>query len=69
MTDELKACDDYNEGYQTGLHWCEDWIPGGPWYCMCEKCCEESKKKSAAWRKGFNDATDTNTRPSEGGEG
>ena len=48
----------YQDGYQTGLSWKNNWVPGGPWVCdglnpRYKKMSEETKKENNEWQEGF----------------
>jgi len=55
--------DQYNEGYQVGLTWTNDYRPGGPSVCTRPGCIgkgtcpgyEKSHQNRIAWLQGFDD--------------
>lgn len=47
----------YWEGYETGIKWDANWMPGGPFVYSGndEAIKRQSKREAAAWHRGFND--------------
>lgn len=50
----------YNQGYEIGLTWTRDWIPGGPWI---DKLDNESILNNKSWRDGWKAGMAANTTP------
>ena len=48
--------DYYKEGYNTGLHWDANWIPGGPFnYSSNPESVARHSEWMAGWRQGFDE--------------
>ena len=66
MKPELKKA--YEEGYETGLHWNESWLPGGLWVPMTSieryaKMKQEMQEIHDDWHKGFQDGRKATITP------
>ena len=57
------STESYNTGYQTGLHWKDNYRPGGPWVCRPRpyddetklETCRKSQEDHDDWMQGFDD--------------
>lgn len=63
--EETQYPDDYKRGFETGVSWDANWMPGGPHIYQPSdfrktkpenrRMAEESKRKSELWHEGFAD--------------
>ena len=60
--------DFYKEGYETGLTWNADWVPGGPWVMSarsydtaeCKARCAQFAENHSLWMQGWHDGNAVN---------
>ncbi len=62
----------FKQGYQSGLNWEDNYIPGGPWICKTKgdqyaDLRERTRKENEAWMEGFKGALELNAKSPLGG--